>query len=207
MLAAALAAGGNAVVAFVNGASQRDLEKSKQEAERILEMIKTGGGENAAKRADVNLRFLLESGLIADPVLGAKLSAYLDKTPKGSGPLLPSASTRLGFDDAAPIDASLRRNLETIFTRYLAYLDKAGFPPAIKKIVVQIEPGFDNAAYDGEKIIIDDKIADDPSVPIREYMHHVLLEGGRTSAHAARSHRRRSRGLFRLQFLEHAGAR
>jgi len=71
IFAAAFAALGNAVVAVVNGRLQRELEASKRDAElaleeskaesvRILEMIKTGDTETAAK----NLTFLLDTRLI-----------------------------------------------------------------------------------------------------------------------------------------------
>jgi hypothetical protein len=61
IFAAAVAASGNAVVAFTNGAFQRQLESQKSEQARILEMIKTGDADKAAE----NLRFLLDAGLRA----------------------------------------------------------------------------------------------------------------------------------------------
>src|SRR6185503_13596496 len=82
IFAAALAAAGNAVVAFVNGNSQRDLEDGKAESERILEMIKTGDPDSAAD----NLQFLLDSGLIADQTRVAKLASYLKTRGAGTGP-------------------------------------------------------------------------------------------------------------------------
>lgn len=60
ILAATLAAVGNAIVAVVNGLEQRQLERQKGEETRILEMIKTGDPDKAAE----NLKFLLDSGLI-----------------------------------------------------------------------------------------------------------------------------------------------
>jgi hypothetical protein len=109
VLAAALAATGNAVVALINGAAQRasderhavvedklqtekaseerQLEESKAEATRILEMIRTADSD----RAKVNLRFLLEAGLIVDTGRREKLSQYLETHEQG--PALPSAIT------------------------------------------------------------------------------------------------------------------
>jgi hypothetical protein len=109
VLAAALAAGGNAVVALINGAAQREsndlrtaaenklqaekaseerqLEDGKAEAARILEMIKTADPDKAA----VNLRFLLEAGLIVEPNRREKLAAYLKDREQGKGPTLPAA--------------------------------------------------------------------------------------------------------------------
>ena len=110
VLAAALAAGGNAVVALINGAAQREsndlrtaaenklqaekaseerqLEDGKAEAARILEMIKTADPDKAA----VNLRFLLAAGLIVKPNRREKLAAYLKDREQGKGPTLPTAT-------------------------------------------------------------------------------------------------------------------
>src|SRR5262245_35498578 len=74
VLAAAVAAGGNAYVAYLTGGAQvalereksnaeRTIEETKAEAARILEVIKTGDPE----KAKANLAFLSEAGLIADP--------------------------------------------------------------------------------------------------------------------------------------------
>jgi hypothetical protein len=88
ILAATAAAGGNAIVAVVNGHLQRDLESQKSEQTRILEMIKTGDEEKAAD----NLEFLLKTGLIDDPVRAAKIQKYLAERIPGKGPSLPAAS-------------------------------------------------------------------------------------------------------------------
>lgn len=85
IIAAAVAATGNAVVSALNGNSQRQLERDKAEEARILEMIKTGDAESAAE----NLRFLLDAGLISDVVRTNKLEAYLDRREPGTGPVLP----------------------------------------------------------------------------------------------------------------------
>jgi hypothetical protein len=82
ILAAAIAGIGNAGVAALNGWLQRDLENRKRDAERaleenkaestrILEMIKTGDTEAAAK----NLAFLLDTGLVAEPSRAVDLGA------------------------------------------------------------------------------------------------------------------------------------
>jgi hypothetical protein len=97
--AALMAALGNALVAYLNGASTRDLEERKAEQVRILEMIKTTDTEKAA----ANLRFLVDAGLITDERRRAELRAYLDRRPKGTGPVLPATAT------AAPVQASLEQ--------------------------------------------------------------------------------------------------
>ena len=57
-----------------------NLEKTKAESTRILEMIKTGDSEKAAS----NLDFLLKSGLVTDDAIQRKLTAYLaSRTPGG----------------------------------------------------------------------------------------------------------------------------
>jgi Trypsin-like peptidase domain len=86
ILAAAVAAAGNAVIALVNGNAQVGLEERKAEQTRILEMIKTSDPEKATN----NLKFLLESGLIADASRAARLREYLSKRPAASGPVLPA---------------------------------------------------------------------------------------------------------------------
>lgn len=90
ILAAAIAAGGNAVVAIVNGDLQRDLEDQKSEQTRILEVIKVGG--NPDKAAE-NLEFLLKAGLIRNAAQSGTLSQYLSERKPGTGPSLPSAGT------------------------------------------------------------------------------------------------------------------
>src|SRR5262245_18423989 len=109
VLAAALAAGGNAAVALINGILQRSLEdsrstaqyklekekadaqqaleESKAEAARILEVIKTNDPDKPA----INLSFLLETGMIASENRRRDLSAYLNKRPQGQGPALAAA--------------------------------------------------------------------------------------------------------------------
>jgi GH24 family phage-related lysozyme (muramidase) len=88
IFAAAVAAAGNAVVSYINANSQTTLEAQKSEQARILEMIKTGNPDKAAE----NLRFLLEAGLIVDPIVRKALTKFLDNRKPGSGPALPSAS-------------------------------------------------------------------------------------------------------------------
>jgi V8-like Glu-specific endopeptidase len=92
IIAATLAAVGNAVVSVVNGNLQRRLENEKSEQTRILEMIKTGDPDKAA----TNLEFLLEAGLISDSELQAKLREFLTQRKPGSGPTLPTQTSYAG---------------------------------------------------------------------------------------------------------------
>jgi hypothetical protein len=88
ILAATIAALGNAAVTVVNGILQRTLEDDKSEQARILEMIKTGDADKAAS----NLDFLLKAGLIDDKKRRNRLTTFLAERKPGSGPTLPTQS-------------------------------------------------------------------------------------------------------------------
>lgn len=182
IFAAAAAAVGNAVVAVVNGSLQRGLEdsrsraeirleRSKAESTRILEMIKTGDPERAAS----NLEFLIQSGLISDPALSSNIGAFLKQRKPGTGPSLPSPSGRLGFEKSELLTESMRQSLQDTLTRYFGYLDRIGFPKPNAAVIVSIEAmDSPNAYYVNNRIVIDRRMAEDPSVALREYNHHIL---------------------------------
>lgn len=101
VLAAALAATGNALVALINGSAQRELEdrrltgqqtieEAKAEALRILEVIKTGDPDKAAE----NLSFLLKAGLITDQARRLALADFLKNRNPGEGPSTPSVTVQ-----------------------------------------------------------------------------------------------------------------
>lgn len=101
IIAAAVAAAGNAYVSWLSGAnrlaveatrnsSQQEIEKERAEAERILEATKAKNPEESAER----IRFLIEVGLISDPNRQAALEAYLEpKQPQTSATVTPSAES------------------------------------------------------------------------------------------------------------------
>jgi hypothetical protein len=89
LLAAAIAAAGNAIVAWHNSAAEQQLDQDKSEAQRILEAIKTGNPDDAA----TNLRFLMEAGLVSNPKIRAPLEKYLADRATGKGAALPSVQT------------------------------------------------------------------------------------------------------------------
>jgi hypothetical protein len=91
LIAAAIAALGNAVVVMINGTLQRQLEDRRAEQLRISEMIKTGDPDAAAR----NLEFLLKAGLIQDSKQANHISAFLKQRVPGTGPSFPD-STRSG---------------------------------------------------------------------------------------------------------------
>jgi hypothetical protein len=112
--AAAIAAGGNAIVALINGIQQRaleerhavaenllqtskadaerKLEEGKAESARILEVIKTNDPDAAA----TNLSFLLDAGLIVGADRSKKLRVFLDNREPGKGPAL-AGNIQAGF--------------------------------------------------------------------------------------------------------------
>jgi hypothetical protein len=171
ILAATAAAVGNAVVAVVNGGQQVALEDSKAESARILEMTKTGDTEAAAR----NLEFLLRSGLIANTDRAKKVTAFLATRTPGTGPSLPAPSGKVAFEASENLTDSLKQSLDKLMQDYVSSLDKIGFA-AGERVRVKIEPtqGGPNAHYLDNMIVIDPKLASDPSVPLREYNHHVL---------------------------------
>jgi hypothetical protein len=183
ILAAAVAAGGNAVVAVINGSLQRDveaekaraelsLERSKAESTRILEMIRTGDAEHAA----ANLEFLLRSGLISDPALSEKVQHFLNTRKPGRGPALPSPSGRIGFEQSELLTEPVQRTLENTLARYFDFLDRIGFakPAVIPTVSLSQTEGL-NAYYSNNKIVIHPSMVDEPFVALREYTHHVLV--------------------------------
>jgi hypothetical protein len=97
IVAATVAALGNMLVTYMTGVSQRDLEskktsdlltveEQKAEAQRILEMIKTG---NDPDKAAENLKLLVDTNLIKEP-LRTSIANYLNSREKGKGASLPA---------------------------------------------------------------------------------------------------------------------
>jgi mono/diheme cytochrome c family protein len=94
IVAAAFGLIGNAAVAMLNGSKDRDLERTRADAQMILQKadadsklilqaIKTGDPESAA----TNLHFLVSAGLVtAKP----EMKTYLEKRKRGEGPALPA---------------------------------------------------------------------------------------------------------------------
>ena len=116
IFAAALAAAGNASLAYINGSAQRSLEETrsdkqlelerekaviqktleetKAETSRILEVIKTGDPDKAV----TNLKFLLEAGLITDEGRKKSLKEFLANRKPGEGPSIPAAGAAALFN-------------------------------------------------------------------------------------------------------------
>jgi len=114
VIGAGLAALGNAGVSWMNDRDQRQLEDAralsaqrmqdesnksqlalerfKAESSRLLEVIKTNDPDKAA----VNMKFLLDAGLIENQQTARYLTSYLATRSRGQGPALPSG-TSFGF--------------------------------------------------------------------------------------------------------------
>jgi hypothetical protein len=124
VLAAAVAAAGNAAVALINGVEQRaqderraitesDLEEGKAETARILEVLKTNDPDKAA----VNLEFLLKAGLISNDERRKNLLAYLAKRTPGQGAALPTSTSALPTSTSTPSSLIADLDSEDVATR------------------------------------------------------------------------------------------
>jgi hypothetical protein len=100
IFAAAVAAAGNAAVAWLNGQEERaveslrasqtlELEERKAEASRILEIIRTADPDKAAN----NLQFLIDTGLVVDPSRLTQMKTYLANRKPGQGPTVGNSCT------------------------------------------------------------------------------------------------------------------
>lgn len=73
----------------------RDLETTRAEAARVLEMIKTN---NDPDRAANNLKFLLDAGLISDQNTQKSIAIFLSQRQPGQGPSLPASVASANID-------------------------------------------------------------------------------------------------------------
>jgi hypothetical protein len=183
--AAAIAGIGNAAVTALNGSLQRDLEsekgtreraleENKAESTRILEMIKTGNNDTAAK----NIAFLLKTGLVAQTDRVARLQQFLDTRPPGTGPSLPTPA-RFVFEPGGSLTTqSFQADLQATLARYLEYLDRTGFPPRNKTVIIRVDNDLHgNTFYSDERdeILIGADVMTDMTGPLQQYGISVLF--------------------------------
>lgn len=197
IFAAAVAGVFSAAVALLNGWQEADLAKAKatqsqraeetrSEGDRILEMIKTGDTGNAAR----NLKFLIDTGLIAEPSRVKQIEAYLEKP--GSIPVLPAANGRYTIEQSDATTAAYTPALQKSLDDYIIYLDGLGLPKPPNQVRIQVtaHPDVKGMAsyYDSQKnsIVMLDSIANDIDTPRREYTHYILLSGKTIGAGANR---------------------
>lgn len=104
VIAAASAVAGNALVAWINGEKQREVEERRHaeamrlqlvrsQHERILEIIRTGNVEKAAE----NLKFAVEVGLITEHTIRSGIEKFLANRKGGAGPALPPVSWNTAY--------------------------------------------------------------------------------------------------------------
>jgi hypothetical protein len=172
ILAATAAGVGNLAVAYLNGKFERDLAEQRADAERILEAIKTGEPERAAK----NLQFLVETGLISDPTRVAKMRTYLASRDPEAVATLPPQSSQFTFEKSQYLDQGKQRFLSGRLESYSDHLNAIGFPDVNIRVLVE-KMDAPNAYYDpsDKTVHVDHLFSDDLSVFFREYNHGVLL--------------------------------
>ena len=106
VLAAAVAATGNAVVAYLNNSNLQRVEERKGQSSLILEAIKTGDPD----KAGVNLQLLLDAGLISDSRADAIRTYLRDRRP-GTGAALPSTTGRFRIEGSERLPETARATL------------------------------------------------------------------------------------------------
>ena len=182
--ATALAALSNTGAILLNGSLQRnveqekatqskDLEQSKAEAQRILEVIKVGDPKKVAD----NLSFLLHSGLISSGELNRKLENYLRTTRPEDLPALPVTGTRFQFEQNGSMTRAAEAGLEADLRQFETFVQAAGLRVEPRNLRIRIaELPQVNAYYelDSQTMHIDARIAGNPYPARREFMHHVL---------------------------------
>jgi hypothetical protein len=124
VLAAALAAAGNATVAYINGGAQRELEEARGKGQEIIEERRAVA---EAMKGDPlkNLSLLVEVGLITNSARRDAIVEYVKKTSPSNGPSLPEfKSIDLRRDD---------------LMKELAAIDVGGDPADVMKKMTDIQ--------------------------------------------------------------------
>lgn len=190
IVAAALAGFSNAAVTFVNGYGQNSLqddkqkddfqlERSKAETARILEMIKTGDRDAAAN----NLEFLLQTGLIQDENVVEKLAAYLENRPPGGGTVLPVPASGTNFDFVSSSAlADMQNELSAELEKYVQHLRKLEYQVIKGRARIKIElMDSPNAYYfpDTGEITVDIRALGEPDSILHAFTSAALLLGNK----------------------------
>ena len=74
-----------ALPTYINSLNQQELQQMTFEAQLIMDSIRTGDADQAA----VNLKFLVESGLLSGET-GSQVKQYLENRALGTGRVLPA---------------------------------------------------------------------------------------------------------------------
>lgn len=112
LLAATVAGLGNLAVAWLNSLELQRIEAGKAEASRILEVIKVANAEISAE----NLKFLVEAGLISDP-LKKQIANFLAERKPGQGPSSAAGATKCAelksSSDFHPVSVTFTNKTDT----------------------------------------------------------------------------------------------
>ncbi len=188
IIAASLAAAGNATIAVINGRLERELEgrkaaaslaadARKAEANLILEVVKTGDPAKAA----ANLTFLLDAGLISDQARFKAIRRYLASPPAGGGVSLPAATGRnFSFEHTAGDTPAAELAVSSALSPYTKHLTAIGFPANLPRVGVRIDQNSQNPSYylpSKKMVVLSREGSRDALFPISEYTIHALEIG------------------------------
>lgn len=175
VLAAAVAATGNAVVAYLNNSNLQQVEERKGQSSLILEAIKTGDPD----KASVNLQLLLDAGLISDSRADA-IRAYLRNRRPGTGAALPSTTGRFRIEGSERLPETARAALGQQLSAFAAHLDQLGLRGEAAQVRVVIDPAIEtNSYFDSEtdSVRVAANVASDPFSTLWAYGQYVVPRG------------------------------
>ena len=196
---AALVAGAVGLVGTaVNAFFSIQLERQKQEGLMILEAIKTGDQQAAAR----NLLFLSQAALVK--LSDVQAAALASAAGNSTLPVLPRPGAPIPANVEFKPSPSLTTTRETLLANALSsfegYARGIGLPVTAEKIKITIATGADASSAgapgwlsrynDADKTIVTaSDFADDPSVVLREYTWHSLWDAVRQKQFVKRSAR------------------
>lgn len=180
----------------VNAYFSNQLEGQKQEGSMILEAIKTGDRQAAAR----NLLFLSDAALIK--LSDAQKSALTSAAGDSTLPVLPRpgalAPNNVEFTPSAALTPPREKQLADALKSFEGYVRGIGLPVTGEKIMISISPGSEAADDDApgwlsryndadKTIVTASDYADDSSVVLREYAYHSLWDAVRQKRFVQRS--------------------
>ena len=82
---------------------------------------------------------------------------------------------RAAFEPSSALTPKLQSDLQASFEAYQAYLVGLGYKPLTEgNVKIFVDPSLENAHYDGERIVIGKRLADDTDALFRQYTHRAL---------------------------------
>src|SRR6266853_2472341 len=86
---------------------------------------------------------------------------------------------RAAFEPSSALTPKLQSDLQASFEAYQAYLVGLGYKPLTEgNVKIFVDPSLENAHYDGERIVIGKRLADDTDALFRECTHRALQSNG-----------------------------